>query len=51
VTPFPSFPLKGEGEWSVFMKRGTKKTLDGQQPIVAYLDGLQAKVNALREEL
>jgi hypothetical protein len=21
VTPFPSFPLKGEGEWRVWMKR------------------------------
>jgi hypothetical protein len=28
VTPFPSFPLNGEGESSVFMKRETKKPLD-----------------------
>ncbi len=48
MTPFPSFPLNGEGEWSVFMKRETKKPLDEQRRIVAYLDGLQAKVNALR---
>jgi len=30
------------------MKRETKKPLDEQRRIVAYLDGLQAKVNALR---
>ena len=49
MTPFPSFPLNGEGEWSVFMKRETKKPLDEQRRIIAYLDGLQAKVNALRD--
>jgi hypothetical protein len=47
--PFPSFPLNGEGEWKVRMKRETKKSLDEQRRIVAYLDGLQAKVLALRE--
>ena len=31
------------------MKRETVKSLDEQRRIVAYLDGLQAKVNALRE--
>jgi hypothetical protein len=49
VTPFPSFPLNGEGEWSVFMKQETEKPLDEQGRVLAYLDGLQAKVNALRE--
>ena len=49
MTPIPSFPLNGEGESSVFMKRETEKPLDEQRRIVAYLDGLQARVNALRE--
>ena len=31
------------------MKQETEKPLDEQQRNVAYLDGLQAKVNALRE--
>jgi hypothetical protein len=31
------------------MKRETKKPLDEQRRIVAYLDGLPAKVSALRE--
>ena len=37
----------GEGEWKVGMKQETEKSLDEQRRIVAYLDGLQAKVNAL----
>jgi hypothetical protein len=58
VTPFPSFPLNGEGEWKVRLKQKAEKSLDKQRRIVAYLDGLypkgllrdrQAKVNALRE--
>jgi hypothetical protein len=49
VTPIPSFPLNGEGVWKVFMKRKTKKSLEARRRIVAYLDGLQAKVNVLRE--
>ena len=47
MTPFLSLPLrvrfavplKGEGEWSVFMKRETEKPLD-ERRIVDYLDGL-----------
>jgi len=45
----------GEGEWKFGMKQKTRKPLDEQRRIVAYLDGLppigdrQAKVNALRE--
>jgi hypothetical protein len=31
------------------MKQETEKPLDEQRRIVAYLDGLQVKVNALRE--
>jgi hypothetical protein len=31
------------------MKQETEKPLDEQRRIVAYLDGLRAKVNALRE--
>jgi hypothetical protein len=31
------------------MKQETEKPLDEQRSIVSYLDGLQAKVNALRE--
>jgi len=49
VTTFPSFPLNKEGECRVFMKRETKKPLDELRPIGTYLDGLPAKVNALRE--
>jgi len=53
VTPFPSFPQiqsadLGEGEWKFGMREETEKPLDKQRRIVAYLDGLQAKVNALR---
>jgi hypothetical protein len=40
----------GEGECDVGMKRRTKKPLDSSAArIVAYLDGLQGKVNAMRE--
>jgi len=49
MTPFPSFPLNGEGELRVWMKQEKKKPLDEQRRIVAYLDGLQAKVNVLKE--
>ena len=40
MTPIPSFPLNGEGEWNVFMKQETEKSRDEQRRIVAYLDGL-----------
>jgi hypothetical protein len=48
-TSIPSFPLNGEGECRVFMKRETKKPYDEQRRMVAYKDGLRVKVNALRE--
>jgi hypothetical protein len=38
---------QGEGEWKLGMKRETEKSLDEQRRIIDYLDGLQAKVNAL----
>jgi hypothetical protein len=34
----------------VFLKRETEKSLGEQRRIVAYLDGLQTKVNVLKEK-
>ena len=53
MTPFPSFPLNGEGECRVFMKHKKKKPLNEQRRIVANLDacrqGQGAAETALRE--